>query len=1488
MYKKKMKKVFAAVLSAVMVVGSMSGSMAGSTVYAAESAPEEDKKNWYVLGHPMTEDEIEEQHQLIEHYRSFLEKIPKEEPDTPIPVESRVVEQITLMSSGISTAQETSALPKEYSSVDQGYTPEVRSQGTLGNCWAHASTACVEISMVKNDVIDVEKADISESHLIYYIHRPVEDPLGGTVGDYNYAIQNTIYEMFNNGGTIGKSSGTLLSWMGPVLEKDFYDYDYLLENYNGTAQVEGLNDVDYAYGNKAAIVVETIEVPVGQREEMKKAVMEYGALGIHYYSSSSYFNANYAAQYCPQSESADHAVAIVGWNDDFPKENFLTKPAGDGAWLVRNSWGTFHGDEGYFWLSYYDASMSGGRAYKAVSADKYDNNYQYDRAASDLGYVNGVENGNIEAVNIFEIQNDQEVLKAVQFGMQWSRQNFSVQIYKNPKNAEDPSTGELLLDQPIQGIRKHTGKYTVDLGQPVEVKAGDKIAVSVTYSSNNPLVCPAAQTETYGAIQSGQSMYSVNGGEWKDCAEEGSGNFAIKLFTSNIDDSDTEHVHDWEDSWSYNDNGHWHECKGEGDCKADAGRSYEAHQGGEATCSSGAICTTCGQAYGQADSDNHVGGTVRRNVYEPTTWREGYTGDLCCAGCEIILEEGEELPMLNPDGSSSRPDTIQNLDFTFQSIEDEAVSSKADGKPKLIIFFGASCGGCINTLESLTEQKLAGVDICAVEVKSSSKEAVTTFKDTLGVGKENIHFCYDTGFDASIARTEYEKAVNGAAYLSLPILCYVNEDDQIKHLTSGQQTLDDIKGNLSLYCDLKTTNLNLENPSSATYTTLEGKEISLTADNQPKVLIFFDTLSNSQNTLRSLSSENIPGVDIYAFDVLSQTEEETAQFVQNYMDEKSAIEVCQNSNAIFEMFAYAEAVGKTGGINNSPVICYIDADNKLQHLTIGPSNIEQVKLYVAATCGYTLPEIDKDEETVIDTIAPAATYQIGSNDWKMFGKTTSYRLFSKRSQEMRIHCTDEGSGVASVEYYVSNEVMSIEDAKVRIDEQFWTDYENTAISLEENDTYVVYVRVTDNAGNSAVLCSEGIVIYEDGVLKSDAIDYTENESESRSIEIELKGNTLDEIHEQNGNVLNAENYTVHIVEDSANITLNAAYLDTLNAGEYTYKIYLNPQGIETDNVELAYRFTLTVNAAEPDKPDVPVTEKVIRIFGLDRYATGYQAAEMFKEQLGEKSFESVVVATGKDFADALSGSYLAVVKKAPILLTNEKRVDELVTYIKVNLKAEGTVYILGGDEVVPTVVETELSNYKVKRLAGDSRYETNLEILKEAGVTNEEIIVSTGREFADSLSASALKKPILLVKDKLSAEQKEYLKTLSISQFFIIGGDDAVSEEIKAELEAYGIVERVFGNSRYETSVAAAEKFFENTETVVVASAKNFPDGLCGGYLAAAMHAPLILTADGKTGVAAAYAQAEGIKVGIVLGGTDAILDDSVKEVFGGGETVTR
>lgn len=290
-------------------------------------------------------------------------------------------------------------------------------------------------------------------------------------------------------------------------------------------------------------------------------------------------------------------------------------------------------------------------------------------------------------------------------------------------------------------------------------------------------------------------------------------------------------------------------------------------------------------------------------------------------------------------------------------------------------------------------------------------------------------------------------------------------------------------------------------------------------------------------------------------------------------------------------------------------------------------------------------------------------------------------------------------------------------------------------------------------------------------------------------------------------------------------------------------------------------------------------EGAVRISGQSRYETSLLIADALKQELGFARFDTIVVASGENFADALAGSYLANRTNAPILLANSSNADAVKTYIRENLAVGGTVYLLGGENALPAVLETGLSDYTVKRLAGDDRFETNLKILQEAGAGNQEFLVCTGSGFADSLSASAVRKPILLVGKTLNEDQKKFLES-SGGSFTIIGGENSVSAAVAEELSSYGTVERIGGASRYETSVLIAKRYFAQPQAVVLASALAFPDGLCGGPLAFTMGAPLILTAADNETAAADYVAEQGVTRGVILGGTAMISDASIEIIF--------
>ena len=354
------------------------------------------------------------------------------------------------------------------------------------------------------------------------------------------------------------------------------------------------------------------------------------------------------------------------------------------------------------------------------------------------------------------------------------------------------------------------------------------------------------------------------------------------------------------------------------------------------------------------------------------------------------------------------------------------------------------------------------------------------------------------------------------------------------------------------------------------------------------------------------------------------------------------------------------------------------------------------------------------------------------------------------------------------------------------------------------------------------------------------------------------------------------------------------YIDTTEGARYanTYLQYIAPNAASYKDlmkiVESGFDWNARWDESRITGSNAPLVKDTERLAGANRFDTAYKTANKLKEVLGVEKFDAVVVACGTDSADALSGSYLAAVKNAPILLSYHKGNynEQTKEYIRANLKEGGTVYILGGPNAVPESMGEGLDGFEVKRLAGSNRFGTNLLVLQEAGVkAGDEILVCTGTDFADSLSASATGLPILLVYNKKTAlmdDQVAYLNSLAANRnsYTVVGGESAVNAKLMTAVSAYGETSRLAGANRFETTIMVAQKYFKTSDYMVMAYGRNFPDGLCGGPLAYAMGAPLILTATKYKDNAVAYAFEGGYNGATILGGTGLISDAAVRAIL--------
>ena len=353
----------------------------------------------------------------------------------------------------------------------------------------------------------------------------------------------------------------------------------------------------------------------------------------------------------------------------------------------------------------------------------------------------------------------------------------------------------------------------------------------------------------------------------------------------------------------------------------------------------------------------------------------------------------------------------------------------------------------------------------------------------------------------------------------------------------------------------------------------------------------------------------------------------------------------------------------------------------------------------------------------------------------------------------------------------------------------------------------------------------------------------------------------------------------NVVAEAVTDKDGVAKLTVEKAGKYSATVTALADDETSSKQFIAPYAEITVKGEE--KP--AVKEEDVRVSGDTRYDTAYKNADALKKQLGLEMFDSAVVACGTNYPDALSAAYLAKVKNAPLLLSEAREVNGTVDYIRKNVTKGKTVYLVGGADVLSEQIKTILgSDYDVKRLEGEDRFLTNLAVLKEANVNNEEVMICSGLGYADALSAAATGKPVMLVGKTLTNEQKAYLAGINPAKFYIVGGSDVVSDRVKAELETMRSVERISGEDRYETALNVAKKFFDMTSsTVVIATGDGFADGLVGSVTAIANNAPLLLANRNNIKGVAEFVKETGAKRSIVMGGADVISNEAVKVMMG-------
>jgi C1A family cysteine protease len=269
---------------------------------------------------------------------------------------------------------------------------------------------------------------------------------------------------------------------------------------------------------------------------VKTKIMEYGVMGTCMCYSSAFISNN--VHYQPPSNDLDpnHAIAIVGWDD-----NKVTQAPQNGAWLCKNSWGSNWGMSGYFWISYYDKHAGhhpemGAISFQDVVFYDYDNVYYHDYHG-----WRDTKLGTTEAFNKFVAESN-DLLKAVNFYTAADNVDYVVKIYDDFINGT--LQNELSV---ITGNISHIGLHTIDLDQPVDLTSGDDFYIYLQLShggmpydrtSEVPVLLGADYRAIVNSTASPDESYYFENGDWHDFYDyddpsgyQNTGNFCMKGMT---------------------------------------------------------------------------------------------------------------------------------------------------------------------------------------------------------------------------------------------------------------------------------------------------------------------------------------------------------------------------------------------------------------------------------------------------------------------------------------------------------------------------------------------------------------------------------------------------------------------------------------------------------------------------------------------------------------------------------------------------------------------------------------------------------------------------------------------------------------------------------------------------------------------------------------------------------------------------------------------
>lgn len=377
-----------------------------------------------------------------------------------------------------------------------GRVTPVKDQKPYGTCWAFAGLGSLESGLL---AADPAIWDFSEDNLAWFSGFSIS---GGPYG---------------GGGNSFMALAYLARRSGPVDEAD--------DPYADGAHPRNVP----AQRHLTEAVFLPPRTSATDNDAIKDAVMRYGAVDVDMWwpdqGLAAYWNEATDSLYVftpdlpEEPHTANHDVLVVGWDDAYPKSRFATEPPGPGAFLVKNSWGAAWGDQGYFWVSYYDTTFAhGGYNVAFAAADSPAASlrvYQYDPLGfwpQDGPYVDGTTSW---FANVFTAKT-REDLGAV--GFYTPLADCAYEVFTSATSGRPSLAG---LTSRAAGTIATPGYHVVPLSAAVPLKTGRPFTIAVRLTVPTAYHYPIPVERPYpgysdATAAAGQSYVCRDGSTWQD------------------------------------------------------------------------------------------------------------------------------------------------------------------------------------------------------------------------------------------------------------------------------------------------------------------------------------------------------------------------------------------------------------------------------------------------------------------------------------------------------------------------------------------------------------------------------------------------------------------------------------------------------------------------------------------------------------------------------------------------------------------------------------------------------------------------------------------------------------------------------------------------------------------------------------------------------------------------------------------------------------